>query len=82
VPNGAFYVMFPFAKGTDSRRACLELVEAGVSLAPGSAFGTAAIDQARLSLSASEETLTLGLDRLLNWYERTDGGSHLALPRS
>jgi len=81
VPNGAFYVMFPFAKGTDSRRACLELVGAGVSLAPGTAFGTAATDQARLSLSASEDTLALGLERMLSWYERTDGGSHLALAK-
>jgi aspartate/methionine/tyrosine aminotransferase len=76
-PEGAFYVMIPLSPGADSRLACLELVTEGVALAPGSAFGDVAFDQLRLSLSASEETISLGLDRLLAWYERTGGGAHL-----
>src|SRR5262245_4547723 len=37
-PHGAFYLMLPFASGVDGRRAALDLVEHGVSVAPGSAF--------------------------------------------
>lgn len=79
VPRGAFYVMVPFAEGVDSRAACLELVRRGVSLAPGSAFGRVAAAHARLSLSASEETLETGVGRLLEWYGETAGGAHLLL---
>ncbi|MFT4122768.1 MAG: aminotransferase class I/II-fold pyridoxal phosphate-dependent enzyme [Microbacteriaceae bacterium] len=82
VPHGAFYVMVPFAPGADSRSACLDLVEAGVSLAPGSAFGEVAASFARISLSASEATLRRGIARLVRWYADTGGGSRPLLPTS
>lgn len=78
VPHGAFYVMVPFAPGVDAREACLALVEEGVSLAPGGAFGDVAAGFARISLSASEQTLRSGIQRLLDWYARTLGGALVA----
>ncbi len=77
-PQGAFYAMLPLAPGADSRRAAIDLVESGVALAPGSAFGAVAADHLRISLAASEEALGLGLERLLGWLEDTDGGAHLS----
>ncbi|WP_353807592.1 pyridoxal phosphate-dependent aminotransferase [Agromyces sp. SYSU T00194] len=81
VPDGAFYVMVSFAAGVDSRRACIELVERGVSLAPGTAFGSVAASFARISLSASEPVLRRGLARLASWYRETEGGARPALGR-
>jgi aspartate/methionine/tyrosine aminotransferase len=56
-PHGAFYQMLAFAPGVDSRAAALDLVDHGVAVAPGTAFGTVAEDHARLSLASSEETI-------------------------
>lgn len=70
-PHGAFYLMYPFAPGTESRRAALDLVEAGVAVAPGSAFGETARDFARVSLCVDDAVLTAGLSRLISWDERT-----------
>jgi aspartate/methionine/tyrosine aminotransferase len=78
VPQGAFYLMFPLASGVDSRRAALDLVEHGVAVAPGSAFGRVAADCLRISLAASEATLREGIDRILAWYRKTDGGAALS----
>jgi aspartate/methionine/tyrosine aminotransferase len=77
VPHGAFYLMLPFAPGVDGRRAALDLVEHGVSVAPGSAFGDAARDHARLSLASSETTLAAGVERIVAWYRATGGGASL-----
>ena len=74
-PGGAFYLMFPFAAGVDGRLAALDLVEHGVSVAPGSAFGELARDHARLSLASSETVLAEAVGRLVNWYRATGGGS-------
>lgn len=76
-PRGAFYLMLPLAPGADGRRAALDLVEHGVSAAPGSAFGDVARDHLRLSLASEEHQLREGVARLLPWYERTDGGRDL-----
>lgn len=77
-PQGAFYLMLPLANGVDSRSAAFDLVEAGVSVAPGTAFGTVATDHIRLSLATDEPLLVEGIGRILSWYERTDGGATIA----
>jgi aspartate/methionine/tyrosine aminotransferase len=74
-PHGAFYLMLPFAPGVDGRAAVLDLVEHGVALAPGTAFGGVAADQARLSLASSEDILEEGVRRIVSWYRRTEGGA-------
>jgi aspartate aminotransferase len=73
-PRGAFYLMLPLAEGVDSRAAALDLVDHGVSVAPGTAFGDVAGDHVRLSLASEEPALREGIGRILRWYERTDGG--------
>jgi aspartate aminotransferase len=78
VPGGAFYLMMPLADGADGRLAARHLVEYGVACAPGSAFGSAATSALRLSLASSEDTLTLGVERIVDWYARTDGGLRLS----
>jgi aspartate/methionine/tyrosine aminotransferase len=75
VPAGAFYLMMPLAAGVDSRQAALDLVDAGVSTAPGTAFGETARSHLRLSLASSLDDLHTGVDRILRWYERTSGGT-------
>jgi aspartate/methionine/tyrosine aminotransferase len=74
VPSGAFYLMFPLASGADARKAAIDLVSAGVAVAPGPAFGSAASDQLRISLAASEATIRAAAERLIGWYDKTDGG--------
>jgi aspartate aminotransferase len=76
-PHGAFYLMLPFAPGVDGRLAALDLVEHGVSVAPGSAFGEAARGHARISLASSDQVLTEALNRIVDWYRRTGGGASL-----
>jgi aspartate aminotransferase len=76
-PHGAFYLMLPFAAGVDGRMAAFDLVEHGVSVAPGSAFGQAARDHARLSLASSEQVLSAAVERLVGWYRKTGGGASL-----
>lgn len=76
VPGGAFYLMVPLAESADSRLAALELVTRGVSVAPGAAFGDEARTFLRLNLASPESTLTTGIERLLDWYSATEGGSH------
>jgi len=76
-PAGAFYQMVPLAPGSDSRRAALDLVEHGVATAPGSAFGTVASDQLRVSLAASEAALREGVARLVEWAHATSAGASL-----
>ena len=71
-PEGAFYLMLPLPAGTDSRLAALDLVSAGVSFAPGSAFGRTTPHHLRVSLATSEEGIREGLSRFLAW--RDAGG--------
>jgi len=74
VPGGAFYVMLPLADGADGRAGALSLIDRGVAVAPGTAFGDVARDSLRLSLAASEETIAAATERILAWYAETDGG--------
>lgn len=75
VPRGAFYLMVPLAPGVDSRQAAIDLVEHGVSVAPGTAFGDAAGDHVRISLASEEPELREGIGRLTAWYAATEGGA-------
>ena len=68
-PEGAFYAMVPLPDGVESRTAALELVGAGVSFAPGSAFGRNAPHHLRISLATSEAGIREGLRRFLAWRE-------------
>jgi aspartate aminotransferase len=73
-PNGAFYLMFPFAAGVDGRDAALALIDEGIAVAPGTAFGQSARSFARLSLAVDLPVLTEALRRLTDWHRRTAGG--------
>ena len=75
IPQGAFYMMLPLAGGVNGRRAALDLVDHGVSTAPGTSFGKVAGDHLRLSLASEEPELREGIRRILDWYERTSGGA-------
>ena len=71
VPEGAFYA-FPNIEGTgldESRLADDLLMEAGVALLPGTAFGPAGGGFLRLAYTQGEEDLRTGLERM---------GNHLA----
>ena len=72
-PGGAFYVMVPLAPGADARLAAISLVDRGVAVAPGSAFGRVSSSHLRLSLARSEETLREAVARITTWYRETDG---------
>lgn len=74
-PEGAFYCMLPLALDADARLASLALIDEGVACAPGTAFGRVARSHLRLSLAASESTLTEAVDRITAWMRRTDGGA-------
>jgi aspartate aminotransferase len=52
-------------------------VGGGVAVAPGTAFGSAASDQLRISLACSEETIAAAAERMIAWYEATGGGLRL-----
>jgi aspartate/methionine/tyrosine aminotransferase len=73
-PGGAFYLMASLHPDADARRAALDLVADGVAFAPGTAFGAIADNALRISLAASDETITAAAERLADWYARTDGG--------
>jgi len=81
-PHGAFYLMLGLGAGVDSRLAALDLVEHGVSTAPGTAFGDVARSYLRLSLASSEAVLAEGIDRIVAWAERTDLGRTIGGGRS
>jgi aspartate aminotransferase len=66
VPNKAsFYLMFSVEGVTDTLEFCKRAVlEAGVGLAPGVAFGDESAQQIRLCYARSDESLIEALDRL------------------
>lgn len=66
LPAGAFYLLLPLPEGeNDSLAFCLRARdEAGVILAPGSAFGPAGEAAVRLSYAARPEALKEGIARL------------------
>ena len=59
VPEGAFYAFVPMKPDLAQK-----IIENGVILTPGSAFGVNAPQYARLSYAASRENLKRALDRI------------------
>jgi len=67
-PDGAFYGFFSVEGETDSRALALRLIdEAGVGLAPGTAFGPGAEAFLRICFARSAESLEPALDRIAGW---------------
>jgi aspartate/methionine/tyrosine aminotransferase len=76
-PTGAFYLFFSVAGEADSARLALRLVdEAGLGLAPGSAFGPAGAGFLRLCFARGPDDIRIAADRLADWLshrvDRTD----------
>ncbi|WP_349359855.1 pyridoxal phosphate-dependent aminotransferase [Stappia sp.] len=72
-PSGAFYAFFRVDGHPDCRALAKRLVsEAGVGLAPGSAFGAAGAGFLRLCFARGEADLTRAAERLSRWI-RVDG---------
>ena len=59
VPEGAFYAFVPMKPALVQK-----IIDRGVILTPGSAFGANALEYARLSYAASRENLMRALDRI------------------
>ena len=59
LPEGAFYLFVPMKPALTQK-----IIENGVILTPGSAFGANAVNYARLSYAASRENLMRALDRI------------------
>lgn len=62
-PDAAFY-MFLRAKGQDCEKLALNLLEKGVAIAPGTAFGNFR-DFFRISLTAPENDIKVGLEKIM-----------------
>jgi aspartate aminotransferase len=77
-PAGAFYLTLPLAEGADARLGALELVDHGVAVSPGTAYGEAETNYLRLSLASSDDDCAQGSKRLVEWYRATDGGLSLS----
>ncbi|HUJ84467.1 MAG TPA: pyridoxal phosphate-dependent aminotransferase [Candidatus Acidoferrales bacterium] len=61
-PEAPFYV-FPKRKGLDSEKFTLDLLDKGVAVAPGTAFGDYR-EHFRISLTAPREEIKVGLDKI------------------
>ncbi len=61
-PDAPFYV-FPKKKGLNSEKFCLDLLDKGVALAPGSAFGDYS-EHFRISLTVPRDEIKVGLERI------------------
>jgi aspartate/methionine/tyrosine aminotransferase len=70
-PEGAFYLFFRIAGTQDSTALSRRLIdEAGVGLAPGSAFGPGGEGFLRLCFARKREHLEVAAERLLSWLKR------------
>ena len=68
VPEGAFYLFFSIDGIRDSERGAIEMIdEAGVGLAPGSAFGAAGKGYFRLCFLRDHGELEEAAHRLVRW---------------
>ena len=76
-PQGAFYLWVDVrSTGLPSRDLAFRLLEdRGVAVAPGSAFGERGQGFVRVSLASSDEALTVGLGRLLDFAASLQGPS-------
>lgn len=68
MPEGAFYA-WPKVEG-DSEKICEELLNYGVSLTPGSAFGPGCSDHIRMSYASSMEHIKEGLARMSKYFNK------------
>ncbi len=68
MPEGAFYA-WPKVDG-DSEKICEELLDYGVSLTPGSAFGPGCNDHLRMSYASSMEHIVEGLARMKRYFSK------------
>jgi aspartate aminotransferase len=68
MPKGAFYA-WPQVDG-DSEKICEELLNYGVSLTPGSAFGPDCNDHLRMSYASSMKHIVEGLARMKKYFAR------------
>jgi aspartate/methionine/tyrosine aminotransferase len=62
VSEGTFYVWLELPDGLTAARL---LTEHRLALAPGEGFGPSGAGRVRISLAVSDETLDLGLERLV-----------------
>lgn len=70
-PDGAFYAFFSVEGERDSRALAMKLIdEAGVGLAPGTAFGPGAEPFLRLCFARSPESVELVVNRIADWLKR------------
>lgn len=71
-PRGAFYFFLDFrALKMDSLELCERLlVEAGVGLVPGSAFGSQGQGFVRMTIAASEQQVQAGVQAIFDWLEK------------
>lgn len=61
-PDAPFYV-FPKKKGLNSEKFCLDLLDKGVAVGPGTAFGDY-LEHFRISLTAPRDEIRVGLERI------------------
>jgi aspartate/methionine/tyrosine aminotransferase len=67
-PDGAFYLFFAVDGEADTRRLCLDMVrEAGVGIAPGTAFGRGGERFMRLCFAGDPGEIEVALGRLKVW---------------
>lgn len=67
-PDGAFYLFFSVEGEDDTRQLCLDMVrEAGVGIAPGTAFGRGGERFMRLCFAGDPQEITTALGRLAAW---------------
>jgi aspartate/methionine/tyrosine aminotransferase len=72
-PAGAFYLFFSVAGATNTRDLAFRLVdEAGLGLAPGSAFGPGGEDFLRLCFARSPEQIAIAAGRLTEFLQKLD----------
>ncbi len=70
-PDGAFYAFFSIEGEKDSRALAMKLIdEAGVGLAPGTAFGPGAEPFLRLCFARSPESVEIVVNRIADWVKR------------
>jgi aspartate/methionine/tyrosine aminotransferase len=70
-PDGAFYAFFSVDGEKDSRALAMKLIdEAGVGLAPGTAFGPGAEPFLRLCFARSPESVEIVVNRISDWLKR------------
>jgi aspartate/methionine/tyrosine aminotransferase len=70
-PSGAFYLFFGLEGISDVRKAALRMVdEAGIGLAPGTAFGAGGEGYFRICYARKEAHIAEATDRLVTWLAR------------